>query len=142
MVKIFICILIICRIVSLLFFNYLVLKCSVLNSLYFYEQTYTIKCIVKAIGTNFHSSTCLPKDICFMYQVIYKAAVHYISSQWHTLDFTYFLYFKILEEHECEPEPVCWWKTVISLFFFTHRIGKHNKQRTLNLKLALFHQKH
>jgi len=46
------------------------------------------------------------------------------------------------EENECEPEPACCWKTVISLYFFAHRIGRHNKQRTLNLKLALFHQKH
>ena len=71
MVKILIWFLIICSIVSLLFSNYLVLKYFVLSSLYFCEQMYTIKCIVKETGTNFHSSIRLPKDICSMYQVLF-----------------------------------------------------------------------
>jgi len=108
-VKRLIRILIICRIVALLFFNYLVLKYSALNSLQFCEQTYTIQCIVKETGTNFQSSIHLPKDMCSMYHVLFtfgrllyityllyvpgmvyvwKAAIHYII--YSIFDFTYF----------------------------------------------------
>ena len=101
MVKRLIRILTLCSIVTLLFFNYLVLKYSVLNSLHFCEQTCTIQCIVKETGTNFHSSIHLPKDMWSMYRLLFtigrllyitylqyvpsmvyvwKAAVHCIST--------------------------------------------------------------
>jgi hypothetical protein len=50
------------------------------------------------------------------------------------------------DEHDLEPlmsfvkdDDV--YKTVKS-FFYVHRIGKHDKQKILNLELVLFHLKH
>ena len=57
---------------------------------------YTIKCIVKETGTNFHNSIHLPKEICSMYWVLFT--------------FGKLLYITYLQ---CVPDMVYVWKAAL-----------------------------